>query len=217
LRNVINKNVTTEDLLETVAFVAKSGFSRIKLYFMCALPTETEADLEAIAQLGHQVHHAARKAAPGKPPRVTVSVSNFVPKPHTPFQTLDMVSEDVLREKHRFIESRCNSRLISLRFHDPAESVLEAVFSRGDTRLGRVIFEAYRRARASTDGRIISIQFSGKTRLRRAVSISNPFCAAAPGAMQPRGITRTWEFHAPFWKRSITAPFRNAPRRLSRA
>lgn len=151
LRNVINKNVTTADLLETVAFVAESGFSRIKLYFMCALPTETEADLEAIAQLGHQVHHTARRAAPGKPPRVTVSVSNFVPKPHTPFEILDMPAEDILREKQRFIESHCNTRLISLRFHDPAESVLEAALARADAGMGQVILEAYRRG-ARFDG-----------------------------------------------------------------
>ncbi len=151
LRNVINKNVTTRDLLETVAFVAESGFSRIKLYFMCALPTETEEDLEAIAQLGLQVHHTARRSAPGRPPRVTVSVSNFVPKPHTPFETLDMAPEDVLREKHRLIEARCNTRLVSLRFHDPAESVLEAALSRGGPEMGQVVLEAYRRG-ARFDG-----------------------------------------------------------------
>ena len=144
LRNVINKNVTTEDLLSTVAFVAQKGYSRIKLYFMCGLPTETEEDLRAIADLCHQVHRTTQRAAAGKPPRITCSVSNFVPKPHTPFETLAMTSVATLREKHRFIESCINSRIVSLRFHNPVESVLEAVFSRGDRRLGPVILEAFR-------------------------------------------------------------------------
>ncbi len=144
LRNVINKNVTTEDLLATVAFVAQKGYSRIKLYFMCGLPTETEEDLRAIAEIGHQVHRTAQRAASGKPPRITCSISNFVPKPHTPFETLAMTPIPVLREKHRFIESCCNPRILSLRFHNPVESVLEAVFSRGDLRLGPVILEAFR-------------------------------------------------------------------------
>lgn len=151
LRNVINKNVTTEDLLATVAFVAQKGYSRIKLYFMCGLPTETEADLRAIAELGHQVHRTAQRAAAGKPPRVTCSVSNFVPKPHTPFETLAMTPVAALREKHRLIESCVNPRILSLRFHNPVESVLEAVFSRGDRTLGPVILAAYR-AGARFDG-----------------------------------------------------------------
>lgn len=151
LRNVINKNVTTADLLETVALVAQMGFSRIKLYFMCGLPTETQTDLEAIAHLGHQVHQVARKASVGKALRVTVSVSNFVPKPHTPFETLDMTPTEVLREKHRFIEAQCNHRWISLRFHDPAESVLEAAFARGGPEMGRVVLYAYQQG-ARFDG-----------------------------------------------------------------
>ncbi|MBU1242208.1 TIGR03936 family radical SAM-associated protein [Myxococcota bacterium] len=144
LRNVINKNVTTEDLLSTVSFVAQKGYSRIKLYFMCGLPTETEDDLRAIAELGHQVHRTAQRAAAGKPPRITCSVSNFVPKPHTPFETLAMTPVASLREKHRFIESHVNPRILSLRFHNPVESHLEAIFSRGDRRLGPVILEAFR-------------------------------------------------------------------------
>ena len=151
LRNVINKNVTTEDLLATVAFVAAKGYSRIKLYFMCGLPTETDEDLRAIAELGHQVHRTAQRAAAGKPPRVTCSVSNFVPKPHTPFETLAMTPVARLREKHRLIESCANPRVLSLRFHNPVESVLEAVFSRGDRTLGPVILAAFR-AGARFDG-----------------------------------------------------------------
>ncbi len=151
LRNVINKNVTTQDLLATVAFVAAKGYSRIKLYFMCGLPTETDEDLRAIAELGHQVHRTAQRAAAGKPPRVTCSVSNFVPKPHTPFETLAMTPVAALRDKHRLIESCANPRVLSLRFHNPVESVLEAVFSRGDRTLGPVILAAYR-AGARFDG-----------------------------------------------------------------
>ncbi len=151
LRDVINKNVRTQDLLDTIAYVAEKGFSRIKLYFMCGLPTETEEDLRAIGDLCHSAHRTASRAAPGKPPRITCSVSNFVPKPHTPFQWLPMASEAELRAKHRIIESVISPKQISLRFHNPRESLLEGVFSRGDETLGRAILAAYQKG-ARFDG-----------------------------------------------------------------
>ncbi len=139
LRRVINKPVTDDDLLLAAEKAFALGWKVLKLYFMIGLPTEEESDVEALVRLTHQVWRlAGRKRA-----ALNVSVSTFVPKPHTPFQWHPQLSRSSIAERIEALKARMNRPGLRLRWNDPDQSVLEAVFSRGDRRLGRVIEKAY--------------------------------------------------------------------------
>lgn len=145
LRDVINKGVTGEDLLRAVESAFAAGWSAVKLYFMIGLPTETRADVEGIAALAHQVLETGRRlGVPRGRLTVTVSVSCFVPKPHTPFQWEPMETMDILGEKQALLKSLLKTRGIVFRWHDPRMSFLEGVLARGDRRLGPALAEAWR-------------------------------------------------------------------------
>lgn len=145
LRTVINKNIDAEDLYRTLREVARRGFNRIKLYFMIGLPFETDEDVEAIADLGQKAYEVARSSAPSRPPVLTVSVSTFVPKPHTPFQWSAMIPMAEIRRRQSLLRKAAQSTKIRLKFHDPKGSILEGVISRADRRAAEAIEEAYRR------------------------------------------------------------------------
>jgi radical SAM family uncharacterized protein len=138
LRRVINKDVTNEELLAGARAAFEAGWRAIKLYFMMGLPTETDEDVQAIAELCEQVSECRREVANG-PGNVTASISWFVPKPHTPFQWEPMVEPEVLMERRRIIVDRKRHKSIRYNFHDVETSLLEAVICRGDRRVGRVI------------------------------------------------------------------------------
>lgn len=148
LRDVINKNLTEEEILSTADKAFSGGWTTVKLYFMMGLPTETPEDIEGIAALGQQVVNRYY-ANPGKPKgkgvTVTVSVSCFVPKPFTPFQWEPQDTVEELQEKQRRLVASVKTKKISLNWHDARTSFLEGVLARGDRRLSRVIEEAYRR------------------------------------------------------------------------
>jgi radical SAM family uncharacterized protein len=147
LRDVINKGITEEDLLSAVKNAYEAGWSQVKLYFMIGLPTETEADVEAIyhlvSKLDHEVYQKRDKQYT-HPLKIGVSVSNFVPKPFTPFQ---WVLQDTLvqfQHKHQLLKDRFRSRRsIQFSYHDADTSLLEGVFARGDRRLAAVLLKAY--------------------------------------------------------------------------
>lgn len=143
LREVINKGVTAEDLLEATAEAFTAGWRHIKLYFMIGLPTETEQDLEGIAELARQVLEQGRRLLRGAKPTVTVSVSSFVPKPHTPFQWEPQAELGELREKQSFLRSRLKGPGLQFSWHQPEMSFVEAVLARGDRRLARVLVQAW--------------------------------------------------------------------------
>ncbi|NLY53358.1 MAG: TIGR03960 family B12-binding radical SAM protein [Firmicutes bacterium] len=145
LRDVINKQVTEEDLLQAVSGAQAEGWRSVKLYFMIGLPTETEADLEGIFDLAKKAAWAHRYVKqPGKPMRVTASVAAFVPKPWTPFQWEPQDSMYVLEQKQLFLrELFSKDRRLTLNYHGAELSFLEAIFARGDRRLGRVLLEAH--------------------------------------------------------------------------
>ncbi|MGQ9512141.1 TIGR03960 family B12-binding radical SAM protein [Thermodesulfitimonas sp.] len=146
LRNVINKRVTREELLRAVEAAFASGWLRVKLYFMVGLPTETEEDLDGIAALASDVLRVGEECGvPKGKLRVTVSVACFVPKAHTPFQWEPQAPCAVLEEKIRYLKRRLKDRRIDFDWHDPEMSMLEAVFARGDRRLGAVLLGARRR------------------------------------------------------------------------
>lgn len=147
LRDVINKGVTEEALMETVAHAVSAGWQQIKFYFMIGLPTETMEDVDAIASLCEKaVAQAAEVMRNNKRHgaiKVTASVSNFVPKPHTPFQWFGQDSRELLKEKHDYLRQRIRDRRISYRYHDAFTSALESVFARGDRRISKVLRLAY--------------------------------------------------------------------------
>ncbi|HEX3707668.1 MAG TPA: TIGR03960 family B12-binding radical SAM protein [Mycobacteriales bacterium] len=144
MRKVINKMVTEEDLIRTVATAYGNGWRAVKLYFMCGLPTETDEDVVAIAGMAHRVIETGRAAAGRKDLRCTISIGGFVPKPHTPFQwaaQLDHESVDrrLAALKAEVVKDKQFGRSIGLRYHDGRPSIIEGMLSRGDRRVSAVI------------------------------------------------------------------------------
>ncbi|HAJ27089.1 MAG TPA: TIGR03960 family radical SAM protein, partial [Syntrophus sp. (in: bacteria)] len=139
LRNSINKGNTEEDLLKTSALVFEAGWRAVKLYFMIGLPGEEAEDLEGIASLAHKVLRTSKNRG-----QVTVSLSTFVPKPHTPFQWQRQIGLEEIFEKQSFFKSRLRHRNIQIKWNDARMSLLEGLFSRGDESLGPLIETAYR-------------------------------------------------------------------------
>jgi radical SAM family uncharacterized protein/radical SAM-linked protein len=144
MRDVINKNVTEEQLLETARRVFSRGFSRMKLYFMIGLPTETDEDVLGIIQTGAHALAVGRELIGGAA-RVTVSVSTHVPKPHTPFQWCAMDEREEVLRKQRLIRDAARRAGVELKMHDSLGSFLEGVIARGDRSLCDVIEGAYKR------------------------------------------------------------------------
>jgi radical SAM family uncharacterized protein/radical SAM-linked protein len=145
MRDVINKNVTEEQLLETADRVFSKGFDSMKLYFIIGLPTEEDEDVRGIIQVGKNALGVARRLGRHRA-KVTVSVSTHVPKPHTPFQWCAMDSAEEVVRKQALLKSELGrERNIGLRCHDSAASQLEGVFARGDRRLADVLERAFTR------------------------------------------------------------------------
>jgi radical SAM family uncharacterized protein/radical SAM-linked protein len=140
MRQIINKGNTAEDLLVTVDKVFAAGWKSIKLYFMLGLPHEEQADLEGIIDLGYQALRAAKNRG-----QVTISLSTFVPKPHTPFQWERQISLEETYAKQEFIRQRIKNRKLIVKWHDARMSLLEGMFSRGDERLGELLEKAFRK------------------------------------------------------------------------
>ncbi len=140
LRDVINKQLSDEDVERAASVVFSSGWNLVKLYFIIGLPTETQEDVEGIARLGERVVRAA-KAAGCRNPNVTLSTSSFVPKPFTPFQWCAMERPEALRAKQDFLR-RTLRRPVTYRWHDVGSSLVEGAFSLGDRRLAVVLERA---------------------------------------------------------------------------
>ncbi|WP_022850205.1 TIGR03960 family B12-binding radical SAM protein [Limisalsivibrio acetivorans] len=131
MRDAINKNLSEEEIINAVAKASYSGWNGAKLYFMIGLPGETDEDVAAIAELAGKVKRASAKGRFN----VRVSISNFVPKPHTPYQWFPMNSAGEFRRKQRIVNDKLRSMRIKCSTHDTLPSILEGVFSRGDDRL----------------------------------------------------------------------------------
>lgn len=145
LRNVINKSITEEDIYGAVRQAIELGWKQIKLYFMIGLPTETYEDLDGIAQIAKNILDINYEINGRKGGRfnVTVSVSNFVPKAHTPFQWHPQNTYEEFVEKHNYLSEKLKMRNVTFNYHDSPVSVLEAVFARGDRRCGKLLAKAY--------------------------------------------------------------------------
>lgn len=145
LRDVINKGITEEDIYGAVRQALDLGWNHVKLYFMAGLPTETMEDLDGIAEIAKKIKEInyELKGRKGGRFNVTVSVSNFVPKAHTPFQWEAQDTEASFVEKHNYLTKQLSIKGVTFNYHDTKTSALEAVFARGDRRTSRVLIRAF--------------------------------------------------------------------------
>lgn len=146
LRDVINKNVTEEEIERTCKIAFEGGCSSVKLYFMIGLPTETDEDIKGIADTAQKIvdiSYSLPNKPKGKGVNVTISLSTFVPKPFTPFQWEEQISLEEIHRKQMYLKSLITSRKIKLNYHEGKTSVIEGVFARGDRRLGKVLLSAH--------------------------------------------------------------------------
>ena len=148
MRDVINKNITEEEILSTSRTAFSGGYSAVKLYFMIGLPTETDEDVEGIGILAKKVvdeFYACPDRPKGRGVTVGTSASSFVPKPFTPFQWEPQATPEQLKQKQEHLKATVPSKKISLAFHDIPTSFLEGVLARGDRRLADVIELAWKK------------------------------------------------------------------------
>ena len=147
LRDVINKNVTLDDLLLSCRTAFAGGYSAVKLYFMLGLPTETDEDVLGIADVAARVMHAWRESAQNKQRgiRITVSTSWFVPKPHTAFQWEPQISKEEYERRVALLQEAIKTKTVTYNWHDSDTSFMEAVLARGDRRMGKVLETAWRK------------------------------------------------------------------------
>ena len=148
LRDVINKNITEEEILRACSVAYSAGKNQIKLYFMDGLPHETYEDIEGISTLATHIvdeYYRTPNRNKARQPQVTLSVACFIPKPHTPFQWEGQNTLEELKDKQEFLSSKIKDRKVRYNYHDATVSRIEAVFARGDRRLGAALEEALRR------------------------------------------------------------------------
>ncbi|MBA2443725.1 MAG: TIGR03960 family B12-binding radical SAM protein [Nocardioidaceae bacterium] len=149
LRKVINKMVSEEDLIRTVAAAYSQGWRQVKLYFMCGLPTETDEDVLEIADLARKVIATGREVSGQRDIRCTVSIGGFIPKPHTPFQWASQLDHETTDKRLQLLRDTVRQdkqfgRAIGFRYHDGKPGIIEGLLSRGDRRVGAVIEEVWR-------------------------------------------------------------------------
>ncbi|MCI0153015.1 TIGR03960 family B12-binding radical SAM protein [Dermacoccus nishinomiyaensis] len=149
IRKVINKMVSEDDLINTVAAAYGAGWRQVKLYFMCGLPTETDEDVLQIADMARRVIETGRQVSGRKDIRCTVSIGGFVPKPHTPFQWCAQLSAEATDERLKKLKDaiRADKKFgssIGMRYHDGKPGIVEGLLSRGDRRVGAVIEAVWR-------------------------------------------------------------------------
>ncbi|MDD5593747.1 MAG: radical SAM protein, partial [Candidatus Margulisbacteria bacterium] len=141
LRDAIGKNMTEENIIEGVKAAFEEGIEAIKLYFMIGLPTETEEDLLAICELANKIIGIGKQHS--RRARITVNLSTFIPKPHTPLQWERQITIEETLAKQKFIKQNVKNRNIEIKWHHAEASFLEGVFSRGDRKLSAVIEKAW--------------------------------------------------------------------------
>ncbi|GHU46124.1 B12-binding domain-containing radical SAM protein [Clostridia bacterium] len=145
LRDVINKNITRENILESCRIAFGGGYSNVKLYFMLGLPTETDEDIRGIAALTEDISALYFTMRKKRPLQISVSLSTFVPKPFTPFEFEPQCDSVTIQSRRKLLLSLVNRKRVRVSWSDSNASLLEAVLARGDRRLSAVIYEAWRR------------------------------------------------------------------------
>ena len=148
LRDVINKNITEDEIMNTCKMAFEWGYTQVKLYFMLGQPTETDEDVRGIAELADkalQLYYDTPKEKRGRSVQVSVSAATFVPKPFTPFEFEPQATEEEIMHKQEVLKSAVKSKKVRLSMHFSNTSVLEAVLARGDRRLCKAIYSAWKK------------------------------------------------------------------------
>lgn len=143
LRDVINKGVTEENLMNACGSAFRQGWKQVKLYFMMGLPTETDEDIIGIAKLAKKVVDLYTEIKGRRGVKVTISVACFVPKPYTPFQWFGQLPIEEFERRQQLLKAHITDRAITFNYHDARLSVIEGVFARGDRRLAKVLYQAW--------------------------------------------------------------------------
>ncbi len=144
MREQIRKPINNEDLYEGAAEAFRRGWRKVKLYFMCGLPGERKADLDGIIEMAERIARIGKDVT-GRYADVTASVSNFIPKPHTPYQWNGIQTRDYFHWAHRYLRSQVRIRSVTVKCHDIERSMLEGILTRGDRRVAAAVEEAWRR------------------------------------------------------------------------
>ncbi|MCL2575289.1 MAG: TIGR03960 family B12-binding radical SAM protein [Defluviitaleaceae bacterium] len=147
MRDIINKNISEQDIFDGARLAFQGGWDRLKLYFIIGLPHEIDEDLTAIGKLASdivEIYYSLPKENRRRPPGITVSTSCFIPKPHTPFQWHPQHNAQDFMDKQRLVKSNMKSKRASYKYHDADTSVIEGTLSRGDRRIGSLIEQAWR-------------------------------------------------------------------------
>jgi radical SAM family uncharacterized protein len=144
MREQIRKKIKNDDLFEGCREAFKNGWQKVKLYFLCGLPGERTVDLDGIIDMAEEIARIGKEVR-GKHADVTAAVSNFVPKPHTPYQWNGMQTREYFLNSGQYLRQRCRTRSVSVKQHDVETSLLEGLLTRGDRRVAPVILEAWRR------------------------------------------------------------------------
>ena len=145
LRDVINKNITEENIFNTLAQAFERGYSSVKFYFMLGLPTETDEDVEGIVNLAAAVKKLYReRRTSGKELRLSISAATFIPKPFTPFQWEGFAQREDIERKQSYLKSRLKKLGVGFSYHDYDTSFMEALLARGGREMSAVLLEAYR-------------------------------------------------------------------------
>lgn len=148
LRDVINKNVTEEEIMSTCQMAFEGGYTAVKLYFMLGLPTETMEDIEGIAQLSQRIvdmFYSIDKSKRGNTIQISISTATFVPKPFTPFQYEPQATREEIQAKQKHLLESLTTRKVRVSYHTQDVSILEGVLARGDRRLGKAIYTAWKK------------------------------------------------------------------------
>lgn len=147
LRNVINKNVTEDEVMRTCRTAFEGGYTNVKLYFMLGLPTETDEDVVGITKLAQKVadlYYSIPERPKGRSVQISISTATFVPKPFTPFEFEPQATREEIMHKQELLMNSITSKKIKASWHDPSTSILEAVLARGDRKVGKAIYSAWK-------------------------------------------------------------------------
>ena len=148
LRDVINKNVSEEEIMNTCRIAFKGGYASVKLYFMMGLPTETDEDIIGIAELAHRLidlFYSIEDRPKGKGIQISISCATFVPKPFTPFQFEPQDTKEMIEHKQKLLLDSVKTKKVKVSYHDSNVSMLEAVLAKGDRRLCQAIYTAWKK------------------------------------------------------------------------
>lgn len=148
LRNVINKNVSEEEIINTCRIAFQGGYSAVKLYFMMGLPTETDEDIVGIADLAQRIvdlYYENENRRKGRSVQVSVSVATFVPKPFTPFQFEPQDTREMIEHKQKLLMDSVKTKKIKVSYHNPDVSALEVILAKGDRRLCKAVYTAWKK------------------------------------------------------------------------